>query len=220
MRTRIPIGSIVLTCLTAILACGAPGSASQEAPRDSDSARHVTVQGVKRDTAIFAGGCFWCMEPPFDELAGVISTTSGYSGGTVPNPTYEQVGDGKTGHAEVVRVIFDPSRVSYERLLDVFWRNIDPLTANAQFCDRGNMYRSAIFYRGEKQREAALASKLAIERSGRFREPIVTQIVAASQFYEAEAYHQDYYKKNPIRYKFYRSRCGRDARLEALWGKA
>jgi peptide-methionine (S)-S-oxide reductase len=220
MRARISISSIVLTCLTAILACNAPGSASQEAPRDTAAVRHAVAQGTALDTAIFAGGCFWCMEPPFDDIAGVISTTSGYSGGTAPNPTYEQVGGGKTGHAEVVRVIFDPSRVSYERLLDVFWRNIDPLTANAQFCDRGNMYRSAIFYRGEKQREAALASKLAIERSRRFREPIVTQIVAASQFYEAEAYHQDYYKKNPIRYKFYRSRCGRDARLEALWGKA
>ena len=219
MRARVSIASIALACMTAIFACGAPGSASQEASGDSTAPRAATAQGVTPDTAIFAGGCFWCMEPPFDELAGVISTTSGYSGGTVPNPTYEQVGDGGTGHAEVVRLIFDPSRVSYEQLLDVFWRNIDPLTANRQFCDRGDMYRSAIFYRGEKQREAAVASKVGIERSGRFREPIVTQIVAASPFYEAEAYHQDYYKKNPIRYKFYRSRCGRDARLEALWGK-
>jgi len=219
MRARISVSSIVLTCLTAVLACSAPGSASQETPGDTTAVRQAAAQGVTLDTAIFAGGCFWCMEPPYDELAGVSSTTSGYTGGTVPNPTYEQVGSGRTGHAEVVRVIFDPSRVSYERLLDVFWRNIDPLTANAQFCDRGNMYRSAIFYRGDKQREAALASKLAIVRSGRFREPIVTEIVAASAFYEAEAYHQDYYKKNPIRYKFYRFNCGRDGRLEQLWGK-
>ena len=219
MGARTSIGFIAAACVAAIISCGAPGSASQESARDDSAMGQVITQGVTLDTAIFAGGCFWCMEPPYDALPGVISTTSGYSGGTVANPTYEQVGDGGTGHAEVVRVIFDSSRVSYERLLDVFWRNIDPLTANRQFCDRGDMYRSAIFYRGEKQREAALASKVAIERSGRFREPIVTQIAAAAAFYEAEAYHQDYYKKNPIRYKFYRSRCGRDARLEALWGK-
>jgi peptide-methionine (S)-S-oxide reductase len=196
-----------------IAACSAPGSASQEAAGD------VVRQGAVLDTAIFAGGCFWCMEPPFDALPGVASTTSGYSGGTVPNPTYKQVGRGRTGHAEVVRVIFDPARVSYQQLLDVFWRNIDPLTANRQFCDAGDMYRSAIFYRGETQRDAALASKLAIEQSGRFTRPIVTEIVAASAFYEAEEYHQDYYRKNPVRYKFYRGGCGREPRLRELWGK-
>ncbi|MDQ3696927.1 MAG: peptide-methionine (S)-S-oxide reductase MsrA [Gemmatimonadota bacterium] len=219
MRPRTSVAFIFAAGLTTMVSCGAAGSASDESPRDAAAARHALAQGITLDTALFAGGCFWCMEPPFDALPGVISTTSGYSGGTVPNPTYEQVGAGGTGHAEVVRVIFDASRVSYERLLDVFWRNIDPLTANRQFCDAGDMYRSAIFYRDEAQREAALASKLAIERSGRFRETIVTQIAAASPFYEAEAYHQDYYKKNPIRYKFYSSRCGREARLEALWGK-
>ena len=171
------------------------------------------------ETATFAAGCFWGVEAAFRQLDGVTKTEAGYEGGTLDDPTYEDVCSHTTGHAEVVQVMYDPERVSYEQLLDVFWRNIDPLTPNRQFCDRGDMYRSAIFYRGETQREAAVASKVAIERSGRFREPIVTQIVAASPFYEAEAYHQDYYQKNPIRYKFYRSRCGRDARLEALWGK-
>lgn len=174
----------------------------------------------KLETAIFAGGCFWCMEPPYDELPGVVSTTSGYIGGHAKNPTYEQVSSGTTGHAEAVKVVYDPSKVSYQKLLEVFWRNIDPTTPNAQFCDHGSQYRSAIFYLNEAQREAALASRQEIERTKPFREPIATEITPATTFYPAEDYHQDYYKKNPLRYKFYRASCGRDKRLEQLWGKA
>jgi peptide-methionine (S)-S-oxide reductase len=172
-----------------------------------------------RQTAIFAGGCFWCMEHPFDELDGVISVTSGYAGGTKSNPTYEEVSSGRTGHAESVEVVFDPAKVSYQKLVDVFWHNIDPLTANAQFCDHGTQYRSAIFYLDDEQKRIAEASKEALAKSGRFDKPIVTQIVAASTFWPAEDYHQHYYKTNPVRYKFYRYNCGRDQRLEQLWGK-
>ena len=166
--------------------------------------------------ATFAGGCFWCMEPPYDELEGVISTTSGYTGGTKKNPTYEEVVSGRTGHAEAVQVTYDPNKISYEKLLDIFWRNIDPLTANAQFCDSGNQYRSAIFYHDETQKKLADASKKLLQ--SRFKKPIVTEIVRVMEFYPAEDYHQDYYKKNPIRYKVYRYGCGRDQRLQELWG--
>jgi peptide-methionine (S)-S-oxide reductase len=183
------------------------------------AARGAAPPGGALDSAIFAGGCFWCMEPPFDALAGVVSTTSGYAGGALANPTYEQVSAGGTGHAEVVQVVYDPAKVSYERLLDVFWHNVDPLTADAQFCDRGSQYRTAIFYRGAEQRRLAEASKRALAESGRFDRPIVTEIGEAGAFYPAEGYHQDYYKKNPARYKFYRWNCGRDRRLQALWGK-
>jgi len=169
--------------------------------------------------AIFAGGCFWCMEHPFDELNGVISVTSGYTGGTKAKPSYEEVSSGSTGHAEAVEVVYDPGKVSYEKLVDVFWHNIDPLTANAQFCDHGTQYRSAIFYLDDEQKRIAEASKEALAKSGRFDKPIVTQIAAASSFWPAEGYHQHYYKTNPVRYKFYRYNCGRDQRLEQLWGK-
>jgi peptide-methionine (S)-S-oxide reductase len=172
------------------------------------------------ETATFAGGCFWCMEPPFDKLDGVISTTSGYTGGQMKNPTYEEVSSGTTGHAESVQVVFDPAKVSYAKLLDVFWHNIDPLTLNAQFCDHGRQYRTAIFYHSEEQQRQAEASKKALEDSGRFTQPIVTEIVPAGEFHKAEEYHQDYYKKNPIRYKFYRYQCGRDKVLEQRWGKS
>jgi peptide-methionine (S)-S-oxide reductase len=172
-----------------------------------------------RAEAIFAGGCFWCMEPPFDALDGVLSTTSGYVGGDLANPTYEQVSAGGTGHAEAVKVVYDPDRIDYRDLLEVFWRNIDPLTADAQFCDHGSQYRSAIFYLSDAQRALAEASKRELEASGRFDAPIVTEIVAADAFYPAEDYHQDYYRNNPLRYKFYRYGCGRDQRLEALWGE-
>jgi len=166
--------------------------------------------------ATFAGGCFWCMEPPYDELEGVISTISGYTGGTKKNPTYEEVSAGTTGHAEAVQITYDPKKISYEKLLEVFWRNIDPLTANAQFCDSGSQYRSAIFYHDEAQKSLAEASKKSLQ--ARFKQPIVTEIVRASEFYPAEDYHQDYYKKNPVRYKFYRYGCGRDRRLQQIWG--
>jgi peptide-methionine (S)-S-oxide reductase len=169
-------------------------------------------------TAIFAGGCFWCMEPPFDKLDGVVSTTVGYTGGRTKNPTYEKVSAGGTGHAESVRIVYDPARVSYSRLLEVFWHNIDPTTPNRQFCDVGDQYRAAIFYSSETERILAEKSKQAIEKAGLIREPIVTEIAPAGPFYPAEEYHQDYYRKNPVRYKFYRLNCGRDRRLKDLWG--
>jgi len=167
--------------------------------------------------ATFAGGCFWCMEPPFDKLEGVLATTSGYTGGRTVNPTYEEVSSGTTGHAEALQVTYDPSKVSYEKLLDVFWHNIDPEARDRQFCDVGEQYRSAIFFHDEEQKQKALASKKEIEASGRLKHSIATQIVPASTFYPAEEYHQDYYRKNPIRYKFYRFNCGRDQRLKELW---
>jgi peptide-methionine (S)-S-oxide reductase len=168
--------------------------------------------------ATFAGGCFWCMEPPFDTLDGVLSTTSGYTGGSVENPTYEQVSAGGTGHAEAIEVRYDPDRVSYEELLEVFWRNIDPTAVDRQFCDRGSQYRSGIFVHNAAQRQAAERSKAELEASKPFDGPIVTEIADAGPFYAAESYHQNYYKKNPIRYKYYRFSCGRDQRLEELWG--
>lgn len=166
--------------------------------------------------ATFAGGCFWCMEPPFDELGGVISTTPGYIGGTKKNPTYEEVSSGTTGHAEALQVVYDPKRITYEKLLEVFWRNIDPLTANGQFCDLGSQYRSAIFYHDGTQKSLAEKSKKTVQ--SRLKQPVVTEIVAASVFYPAEEYHQDYYKKNPVRYKLYSHGCGRAQRLEEVWG--
>lgn len=170
------------------------------------------------DKAIFAGGCFWCMEAPFDKLPGVVSVTSGYTGGYTRNPTYRDVSAGGTGHAEAVQVVYDPSKISYESLLTVFWHNIDPTVADRQFCDAGHQYRAAIFYQGERQHALALRSKAALEKSRPFREAIVTEIVPASEFYPAEEYHQHYYIKNPLRYKYYRSGCGRDKRLKELWG--
>ena len=169
-------------------------------------------------SAIFAGGCFWCMEHPFDKLDGVLSTTSGYAGGHLPSPTYQQVSAGGTGHAEVVQVIYDPSKISYAKLLEVFWRNVDPLDAGGQFCDRGDVYRTAIFYENEEQRQLAEQSKQNLVASGRFDKEIVTPIVPAAEFYPAEDYHQNYYMVNPLRYHFYRRSCGRDNRLEELWG--
>jgi len=173
-----------------------------------------------RDTAIFAGGCFWCEETAFEGVPGVISVTSGFTGGQTKNPTYEMVSAGSTGHAESVEVLFDPSRISYERLLEIFWHNVDPTQANGQFCDHGTQYRSAIFYRDEAQKRAAEASKAKVEQDSRFAgKKIVTQVVAASVFYPAEEYHQQFYKKNPVRYHEYRTGCGRDARLKEIWGK-
>ena len=169
--------------------------------------------------AYFAGGCFWCMEEAFEKVEGVLSATSGYMGGTVANPSYEEVSAGRTGHAESVEVVYDPAKVSYQKLLDAFWGNVDPITPNAQFCDHGSQYRSAIFYQTDEEKRASDTSKQAIEQSKRFTEPIVTQIVMASHFYSAEEYHQDFYKKNPVRYKFYKYSCGRAQRLEELWGK-
>jgi len=170
--------------------------------------------------ATFAGGCFWCMEPPYDKLDGVISTTSGYTGGQKTNPSYREVSAGGTGHTEAVQVVYDPKKVSYEKLLEVFWRNVDPTDAGGQFCDRGDQYRTGIFFHDDDQKRVAEISKAAVEKSKPFKQPIVTKLVAATEFYPAEDYHQDYYMKNPIRYKIYRGGCGRDKRLEELWGKA
>jgi len=168
--------------------------------------------------ATFAGGCFWCIEADFEKVEGVLTVTSGYTGGHVANPTYKQVSAGGTGHAEAVRVVYDPAVVTYEELLDVFWHNIDPTVRNRQFCDVGDQYRSGIFYHDEAQREAAERSRAELEKSKPFPQPIVTEITAATAFYPAEAYHQDYAKKNPIRYAYYRKACGRDSRLAELWG--
>lgn len=168
-------------------------------------------------SALFAGGCFWCMEPPYDKLDGVLSTTSGYAGGRTKNPTYGEVSSGSTGHLEVLQVEYDPSKVTYEELLDVFWRNIDPHDPRGQFCDKGEQYQAAIFALNDEQKAAAEASKAEVE--AKLSEPVVTRILPAAKFYPAEDYHQDYYKKNPVRYRFYRWNCGRDQRLEQVWGK-
>ncbi|MGZ8483983.1 MAG: peptide-methionine (S)-S-oxide reductase MsrA [Candidatus Binatia bacterium] len=202
MRTRQIFIRLVQSCgLAALLlfAAAVPGSA----------------QTAK---ATFAGGCFWCMEPPFDELEGVISTTSGYISGKTKNPTYEQVSTGTTGHTEALQVVYDPKKITYDKLLEVFWRNIDPLAANGQFCDLGSQYRSGIFYHDGNQKSAAEKSKKSIQT--RFKQPVATEITAATVFYPAEDYHQDYYKKNPVRYKLYSLGCGRAQRLEEVWGAA
>jgi peptide-methionine (S)-S-oxide reductase len=169
--------------------------------------------------AVFAGGCFWCVESDFDKVPGVLSTVSGYTGGRTKNPTYEQVSTKDTGHAEVVEIVFDPNKVSYSQLVEHFWRTIDPTTKDQQFCDQGNPYRSAIFALNAEQLKVAQNSKAALEKSKPFKEPVVTEVVLATTFYPAEDYHQDYYLKNPVRYKYYRTSCGRDARLQQLWGK-
>jgi peptide-methionine (S)-S-oxide reductase len=176
----------------------------------------LSVSPAPRELATFAGGCFWCMEHPFDSLPGVISVTSGYAGGTVQKPTYEEVSAGGTGHRESVQVTYDPTRITYANLVDVFWHNVDPTDDSGQFCDKGSQYRSAIFYHNDAQRRIAEESKIAVEkRVGH----VATDILPASRFWPAEAYHQHYYKKNPVRYHFYRFNCGRDARLAAVWGK-
>ncbi|WP_299579175.1 peptide-methionine (S)-S-oxide reductase MsrA [uncultured Microbulbifer sp.] len=169
-------------------------------------------------TAIFAGGCFWCMEPPFDKVKGVLETTSGYSGGHVKNPSYDQVSAGGTGHAEVVQVKYDADKVSYSELLNIFWHNVDPFDAGGQFCDRGDQYRAEIFYGNEEEKKLAEESKKKVEAE--LGKKVVTQIKPAATFFPAEAYHQNYYQRNPLRYKYYRFRCGRDQRLEEVWGKA
>lgn len=207
---------IALTALTSLSACAQDRStaapvAAAEPPSGTASADTAV--------AIFAGGCFWCMEPPYDKLPGVKSTVSGYIGGHVADPDYEQVSAGRTGHAEAVRVTYDPDQVSYGKLLEVFWHNIDPVAVNRQFCDVGPQYRSAIFTIGEEQRRMAEASRRRLQESGRFERPIATEITAATTFYPAESYHQDYYQKNPIRYRYYRFTCGRDQRLDEVWGE-
>jgi methionine-S-sulfoxide reductase len=173
----------------------------------------------KSEVATFAGGCFWCVESDFDKVDGVLSTVSGFMGGKTPNPTYKQVSAGGTGHAEVVQITYDPAKVSYQRLLDVFWRTVDPLDAGGQFCDRGDEYRTEVFTHSPEQQRLAEASKAALDASGRLGKKIVTAITPASQFTAAEEYHQDYYKKNPLQYRYYRFSCGRDARVKQVWGE-
>ena len=179
--------------------------------------KDASGQGLEKAT--FAGGCFWCMEPPFDKLEGVKSVISGYTGGNKTNPTYEEVSSGSTGHAESVEITYDPAVISYPKLLDVFWHNIDPTVKNRQFCDVGSQYRTAIYYHNAEQKQLAEASKKALEESKRFRGPVYTEINVATTFYPAEDYHQKYYQKNPVRYKLYRYNCGRDQRLRELWGQ-
>jgi len=188
------------------VALGAQGQTSAAAPSTPTA------------TAVFAGGCFWCVESDFDKIEGVVSTTSGYTGGHTANPSYQQVSSHSTGHAEAVQVTYDPAKVSYQRLVAYFWHTIDPTVKDQQFCDHGSPYRTAIFAQSAEQLKIAQASRSALEKSKPFKEPIVTELVMAGTFYPAEDYHQDYYKKNPIRYKYYRASCGRDARLQQLWG--
>ena len=180
-------------------------------------ATSIQVINENLDTAIFAGGCFWCTESDFDKIPGVISTTSGYIGGTVVKPTYEQVVSGETGHIEAVKIHFDNTKTNFSKLLAAYWLMIDPLTPDRQFCDIGSQYRSVIFYSNSEQKELAEISKKALEASGRFTQSIVTEILPATEFYRAEEYHQDYYLKNPLRYAYYRNNCGRDKHLEELW---
>lgn len=200
--------SLALVAATSVAAGNEPGT-------------KMTEKAAKNpEKATFAGGCFWCMESPFDKLPGVVSVTVGYTGGAVKNPTYEQVSAGGTGHAEAVQIVYNPSEIGYEKLLDVFWHNTDPTVKDRQFCDVGSQYRPGIFYHSEEQRLLALRSKEALEKTKPFKEPILTEVTAAGEFYPAEEYHQHYYRKNPIRYKYYRSGCGRDRRLKELWGEA
>jgi peptide-methionine (S)-S-oxide reductase len=206
-RLHLRIAAVAVIALASLV----PQAAAQ-APAKAPAANNAV--------ATFAGGCFWCMEPPFDKLPGVISTTSGYTGGTRKNPTYEEVSGGSTGHAEAVQVVYDPAKVTYEKLLDVFWHNIDPTVKDRQFCDSGTQYRTAIFVHNDEQKRLAEASKAALEKSKPFKEPIVTPIVQAGDFWPAEEYHQDYYLKNPVRYTYYRTGCGRDRRLAQLWGSS
>jgi len=206
---RIALGALIAAGAAALLIAA-------ESPETPVAAPPPAARAV----AIFAGGCFWCMEPPFDRLPGVLETTSGYTGGSVANPSYEQVSSGSTGHRESVQVEYDPARVSYAQLLDVFWHNVDPTDAGGQFCDRGPQYTTAIWTSGEDQQALAEEARQTLETSHQLKHPVVTAIRPAGPFYPAEDYHQNYYQKNPLRYKVYRARCGRDRVLEGLWGSA
>jgi peptide-methionine (S)-S-oxide reductase len=217
--TRMPgagtAAAVVIACLTA-LAMPPRADAQEAQPAPSMAAQPAAAP---LQTAVFAGGCFWCVESDFDKVEGVVSTISGYLGGSAATATYPQVSSGATGHTEAVQVVFDPGKVSYQQLVDYFWRTIDPTVKDRQFCDLGAQYRSGIYPLSDDQMRIAQESRAALERGKPFRNPIVTEIVAAGPFYVAEEYHQDYYRKNPLRYKFYRTRCGRDQRIVELWGK-
>ncbi|GAA4853261.1 peptide-methionine (S)-S-oxide reductase MsrA [Luteimonas vadosa] len=232
LRRAAAPAATALLMLAAMTACAQQPPPAQPAVREAAPRTVAVAQDTRPEpnpaqpaaaksgegVAIFAGGCFWCMEPPFDKLPGVISTTSGYTGGHTENPTYEQTTAGNTGHTEAVQVRYDPTKVDYQTLLDVFWRNIDPFAVDRQFCDAGSQYRSGIFPMDAGQRRLAEASKQKVAQ--RFEgQAIATEITDATAFWPAEKYHQDYYLKNPVRYKFYRFNCGRDARLDQIWGK-
>ena len=205
--------SKAFSALAAALLTGTLLAGEMAAPASQSSA------GSSASVAVFAGGCFWCTESDFDKMPGVLETTSGYIGGHVENPTYEDVSYGASGHIEAVQVRYDPGKTSYAQLLEAFWPTIDPVTKNAQFCDKGSQYRSAIFYGNPQEQALAEASKTTLDSSGKLPGPVVTEILPATTFYPAEEYHQDYHSKNPIRYNYYRNGCGRDDRLEQLWGK-
>jgi peptide-methionine (S)-S-oxide reductase len=222
MRLTPPRALPCLGLLALILGCSRAkeaGSAKAAAAARPAGTPAAAGSAATTATATFAGGCFWCMQPSYDHAPGVVSTTVGYTGGQLPNPTYEQVSSGGTGHRESIEVVYDPARVTYEKLLTIFWHNVDPTDSSGQFCDHGEQYRSAIFYHDEAQQRAAEASKQGIEASGRIKDPIVTDLVPASSFYPAEEYHQKYYVKSALQYKFYRFTCGRDRRLKQLWGE-
>lgn len=212
--SRFRVGAVSAALLISLVACLGAGDA--EAKDEPIGTQDVEEKGLARAT--FAGGCFWCMEPPFDKTDGVKATISGYIGGEKKDPTYKEVSAGITGHTEAVQIVYDPEVVSYERLLEVFWRNIDPTVADRQFCDWGTQYRTGIFYHGEAQKKAAQASKQTLVASKRFPQ-VVTEVTEAGTFYPAETYHQNFYKKNPSHYQRYRRGCGRDQRLHELWGK-
>ena len=210
--TRFAFSVLALTTAAVVMqAPRAPASAGQPA---------ATTAAAALDTAIFASGCFWCAESDFEKVPGVVSVVSGYSGGQLKNPKYEQVGDGDTGHTEAVEVTFDPAKVSYQSLVDYFWHHTDVVDGGGQFCDRGSQYRPAIFVRGADQKRIAQDSKAALDKSGVLPAPVAVEVTDATAFYPAEGYHQDYYKTHAIKYNFYRQGCGRDARLKALWGNA
>lgn len=211
-----PIKQLLLTlcCGLLLFGCGnAQGLADDLPPQPA-------TLPANSKTAVFAGGCFWCMEKPFDQIPGVLATTSGYTGGTQANPTYRQVSSGTTGHAEAVQVTYDPTQVTYSKLLTTFWKNVDPFDAQGQFCDKGSQYRSAIFYADNDQKQQAETSKQQLKPNPKFTQPIATEVTPASTFYPAEDYHQNYYKTNATKYKFYRYACGRDQRLKEVWGDA
>jgi peptide-methionine (S)-S-oxide reductase len=214
MISRPPFLQFFLRCTLTIAYVGTTALASTHL--QAQTAAPPTVAPTAK--AIFAGGCFWCVESDFDKVPGVLSTTSGYTGGKTAKPTYEQVSSNSTGHAEAVEVVYDPAKVSYARLVEYFWRTIDPTVKDQQFCDRGTPYRTAIFAQDAEQLKTAQDSRAALDKTKPFKEPIVTEIALASPFYPAEEYHQNYYQKNPVRYKYYRTSCGRDARLKQLWG--
>ncbi|HLA31144.1 MAG TPA: peptide-methionine (S)-S-oxide reductase MsrA [Pseudomonas sp.] len=214
-RQRLP-SAVTLLLASLLAACGPSGAAPAPQPASQTSNASATADA---GVAVFAGGCFWCTESDFDKMPGVLETTSGYIAGHLDNPSYEQVSAGDSGHVEAVQVRFDPSKTSYAKLLEAFWPTIDPVTPNAQFCDHGSQYRSAIFYANAQEQALAEASKAALQASGKLPAPVVTEILPVTRFYPAEDYHQNYHLRNPLRYAYYRNGCGRDNRLEELWGK-